>query len=192
MTSLRFAVVAAMMVSLTCSAVALADRIVLENGRTLDGQVVAEDETSYTVQVEVGSSTLTQRYNKSQVRSITRVAQARATYVTRPVIGTIGEDVTAAALRAGFAEARAAKVGTIVLAIDSPGGEVREMAGMIEAVAEASEDMRVVALVKSAHSAAAEHAAPTSLRRVQTEPGPQKVLLRGSHCSPKHEPPSPA
>lgn len=148
-------VLTALVFLVACAAPAVADRVVLQNGRALECQVVAEDESGVTIKLEIGSSTLTQHYKKDQVRSVVRVAQVRPTYVTLPVIGAIGQDVTAAALRAGFAEARAAGARCVVLAVDSPGGEVREMAGMIDAIIEASKDLRVVALVKSAHSAAA-------------------------------------
>jgi ATP-dependent protease ClpP protease subunit len=148
-------IVIACVLALLPAARAAGDRVVLENGRTIDGRVVAEDAGSVTIQIELGSSTLTQRYNKSQVRSIARVERLPATYVTLPVVGAIGTDVTAAALRAGFNEARASSPKYVVLAIDSPGGEVREMATIVDLIAEMSKDVEVVALVKNAHSAAA-------------------------------------
>jgi ATP-dependent protease ClpP protease subunit len=131
------------------------DRVVLQNGRVLDGKVVAEDVATITLQMEIGSSTLTQRLKKEQLKSVTRTADVRPDYVTLPVIGAIGNDVTAAALRAGFAEARRANAHHVVLAIDSPGGEIGEMTRIIDAIVEAQKEFEVVAIVKRAHSAAA-------------------------------------
>ena len=148
-------VLIAVILALPFVARAAGDRVLLTSGRTIEGQVVAEDEATVTVQVEIGSSTLTQRYNRSQVRSIERVAPVQATYVTLPVVGAIGTDVTAAALRAGFNEARRLRPRYVVLAIDSPGGNVGEMLEIVRVVAEESRDTHVVAFVKNAHSAAA-------------------------------------
>ena len=148
-------VVLAVVLALLFGARAAGDRVVLTSGRTVEGQVVAEDEVAVTVRIEVGSSTLTQRYGRSQVRLIERAATVQATYVTLPVVGEIGTDVTAAALRAGFNEARGSRPRYVVLAIDSPGGQVREMAAIVDLIGEMSKEVQVVALVKNAHSAAA-------------------------------------
>jgi hypothetical protein len=63
--------------------------------------------------------------------------------------------VTVEGLAAGLAAAREAKAKYVVLAVDSPGGSVEEMAGIIDLIAGASKDVEIVAYVKNAQSAAA-------------------------------------
>lgn len=132
-----------------------ADKFVLHNGRTIEGEVIKEDDNTVTVEIWAMGSSLTQRLNKAQVKTWYKPRREGQPYVIIPLFGAIGNDVTVDALRAGLREARAAKARYVILAIDSPGGDVGAMVGMIELLSETSRDFEVVTYVKSAHSAAA-------------------------------------
>lgn len=134
-----------------------ADRFVLTNGQKIEGEVTAEDDRALTIEIDTPQAGvgLTRRLDKAQVKTWYRPSREGASYVVIPVLGVIGRDMTATALRAGLDEARAMKPRYVVLAIDSPGGEIGEMNGMIDLLAEASKDLEIIAYVKSAFSAAA-------------------------------------
>lgn len=134
---------------------ARADRILLRNGRTLDGDITAETDKTVTLDITGADATHTLRLSKAQIESYERVPREGPPYVVIPLFGTIGDDVTLEALRAGLAEARAARPRYVVLAINSPGGNVTEMRGMLALLAEASKDLEIIAYVKSGYSAAA-------------------------------------
>jgi len=76
------------------------------------------------------------------------------TFLLVQVKGTIGEDFTAAKLKAAISEARAAKAAAIVLSMDTPGGSVTEAEAIVNLIIE-NQDLRFVALVNKALSAGA-------------------------------------
>jgi len=146
--------------SLLAMAIALqplarADQIVLKNGRTLSGEVAAEDDQSVTLEVVGAGITFTQRVKKSQIAKWDRPAQVGPAYVQIPVFGEIGADCTTATMKAALDAAREAKPKYIVLVIDSGGGSVQEMVKIIELLDQASKDIEIVAYVQHAYSAAA-------------------------------------
>jgi len=149
---------------------ASADRLVLRDGKTIEGEVITEDDKTVLVEVWVPPLSFYQkRISKPQIKTWVRPSREGAPYVTIPIFGTIGDDVTVDALRAGLQDARAAKPRYVILAIDSGGGSIAEMAGMLELLQEASKEFEIVAYVKSAHSAAAVIA--MSCRHVFMRPG---------------------
>src|SRR5439155_135348 len=142
---------------LTLADPARADRIVLNDGNVFDGDVKSEDAQKVTLEISSADSALvlTKQIGKSNIKSWQRVARQGEPYVVLPLRGAIGEDVTADALRAGLDQARAANPKFVILAIDSPGGSIAEMAQMTDLIIDASKDMQIIAYVKSAYSAAA-------------------------------------
>jgi len=76
------------------------------------------------------------------------------TFLLVKVQGTIGEDFTAAKMKAALAEARTAKVAAIVLSMDTPGGSVTEAEAIVNLIIE-NKDLRFIALVNKALSAGA-------------------------------------
>jgi membrane-bound ClpP family serine protease len=136
---------------------ATADRFVLRDGSAIDGDFTAEDQTTITVEQSgpFAGVTLSRKLNKSQVQTWYRSAREGPAYVVIPMFGVIGEDVTAASVRAGLSEARALKPRYVVLAIDSPGGSIREMFDILDALWERNDSFEIVAYVKDAYSAAA-------------------------------------
>lgn len=76
------------------------------------------------------------------------------TFVTIPIVGVIGEDVNATGLRAALEEARSIRANCVILLFDSPGGEIAELQRMLE-VTSRFRELRLIAYVKSAYSAAA-------------------------------------
>ena len=70
------------------------------------------------------------------------------------VKGAIGEDFTAAKMKAALAEARKAKVAAVVLSMDTPGGSVAEAEAIVNLIIE-NKDLRFIALVRKALSAGA-------------------------------------
>jgi ATP-dependent protease ClpP protease subunit len=134
---------------------ARADKLVLQDGRTLQGDILSEDESSLVIELHLSGSSLTQRIDKSQIKTWLKLAREGEPYVVIPFFGEIGTDITAAALDAGLREARAVNPSYVILAIDSPGGRIGDMVVMIELINSASKDLHIVAYVKSAYSAAA-------------------------------------
>jgi ATP-dependent protease ClpP protease subunit len=133
-----------------------ADHIVLQNGRAFDGEFVAETNSTVTLEMFFPPSyTMERRFNKAQIKTWQRPAHVGAPYVMIPIIGEIGNDVTVDAIRAGLEKARAARPRYIVLAIDSPGGDIGQMDGIVDLLIGASKEVKIVAYVKQAYSAAA-------------------------------------
>lgn len=132
-----------------------ADRLVLTDGRMLEGEILSETETTLTLEIRRQGSRLLQDIPKSQVRTWYRQSTEGVPYVTLPIKGVIGEDITPAALRAGLGEARASGAKIVILAIDSPGGRVSAMAEMVDDILTESRQTEVIAYVKQAYSAAA-------------------------------------
>ncbi len=83
------------------------------------------------------------------------LAPLRNAYFTIPIRGEIGLYVTADQVRQGLAMARKARAGVVVLEVDSGGGSTEECARIVELLADAQKDTRIVAYVKRAISAAA-------------------------------------
>jgi ATP-dependent protease ClpP protease subunit len=140
---------------LIVAAAARADRVVLKDGRSFEGEIKAEDEQAVTLEVVGATTGFTQKIKKVQIETWYRPTRKGAAYVTLPIVGVIGEDVNAEALRAGLEEARKAKAKFVILAIDSPGGRIGDMAEMVDVLTGASKEMEIVAYVKRAYSAAA-------------------------------------
>ena len=153
---------------LALGAPANADRLILQNNRIVEGDVVAEDQNTVSVEVWVAGSTLTRRIRKTDIKTWNRPNRDGPAFTTIPVIGVIGTDVTADALRAGLDEARASKARFVVLAIDSPGGEVGQMNRIVDLLMGVPAETEVVAYVRRAHSAAAVIA--MSCRRIYMRP----------------------
>ncbi|MEI6972727.1 MAG: ATP-dependent Clp protease proteolytic subunit, partial [bacterium] len=131
-----------------------AEHLVLTGGRTIDGTVIRETDTTLTIEVRDVGVSMTETINKAYVESRDTPTRKGAPYVVIPLRGAIGDDVTADALRAGLAEARLANPEFIILEIDSPGGDIGQMVDML-GVLKAVTDAKIIAYVKKAHSAAA-------------------------------------
>src|SRR5262245_35357553 len=134
-----------------------ADHMVLKDGTAVDCGVTCEDSQKVSIEVSVPNSALvlTKQITKASIKSWQRVARQGAPYVVIPVMGEIGKDTTAEALRVGLEQAKAAHPKYVVLAIDSPGGSIAEMAAMVDILIDASKQLQIIAYVKSAYSAAA-------------------------------------
>ncbi len=146
-----------------------ADRIVLKDGRRIEGTVTREDDKTLTVEIRRVGILLITTVSKSEVKTRDKPVRKGQPYVVIPVRGAIGEDVTVEALRAGLAEARLAKPQYVILDIDSPGGAIAQMMGMLDLLNEASKDLKIIAYVKRAHSAAAVIA--MSCPKIYMQPG---------------------
>jgi ATP-dependent protease ClpP protease subunit len=164
-------VVAAMVLAMVVALAkpANAERIVLTDGRTVEGTVISEDDKTLTIEMRGVGVSLTTTISKSQITTRDKPSREGQPYVVIPVHGVIGDDVTADALSAGLAEARLAKPQYVVLEIDSPGGNVGQMVDMLDLLNKASADLKIVAYVKKAHSAAAVIA--MSCSQVYMQPG---------------------
>ena len=117
-----------------------AERIVLTDGRAIEGTVIREDDKTLTIEVRRVGISLTTTISKSQITTRDKPSREGQPYVVIPVRGAIGDDVTADALRAGLAEARLAKPQYVILEIDSPGGDVGQMMDMLDLLNKASAD----------------------------------------------------
>ena len=132
-----------------------ADRILLHNGRALEGRVIREDDNTVTIEMRGVGVRLTSTISRSRIKTIEKPLRKGQPYVVIPVRGVIGDDVTADALRAGLAEARLSKPTYVILEIDSPGGSISQMVRILDLLNSASADLKIIAYVKQAHSAAA-------------------------------------
>lgn len=131
-----------------------ADTLTKKDGKQIDGRIVEETSTHITMESDSGGITLRVRVAKTQIRSIERRVVEGTGYCVIPLSGTIGDQVTAAALQAALDTARRAGAEYVILQIDSPGGSVGEMYDIVRAIGEAR-DLKFVAHVKRAASAAA-------------------------------------
>ena len=134
---------------------AQADVIVLRDGQELNGHVVSRDASSIVVRVAIAGGALQRTLTPAEVREIRPdPAPSGIAWLEIPVFGEIGTEVTADAVGRALAEARRLKVRHVILLIDSPGGRVDEQMAICDRLLEA-QDLRPVAFVKHAYSAAA-------------------------------------
>jgi membrane-bound serine protease (ClpP class) len=146
-----------------------ADRLVLTDGRVIEGTVTREDDRTLTLEIRKVGMSLTTTIYKSEIKTRNTPVCEGQPYVVIPVHGAIGDDVTADALRAGLAEARLAKPQYVILEIDSPGGSIGQMMEMLDLLNKAASDLKIIAYVKRAYSAAAVIA--MSCSQVYMQPG---------------------
>ena len=132
-----------------------ADVIVLRDGKELSGEVVSRTESAVIVRVEIPGGTMQRTLDPADVKEIrSDPVPSGIAWLEIPVLGEIGPDVTADGVGKALAEARRLKVRHVVLLIDSPGGQISEQMAICD-VLMAAKDLRPVALVKHAYSAAA-------------------------------------
>jgi ATP-dependent protease ClpP protease subunit len=148
---------AALLISLLVVSVARADKFLMRDGTTIDGDVVSDNDATVTIEQSAPFSgvTLSRKLDKAQVQTWYRSSRDGPAYVVIPIFGAVGEDVTASSISAALAEARMVKPRYVVLAIDSPGGSIGEMFHILDALWEKRDEFQVVAYVKNAYSAAA-------------------------------------
>lgn len=134
---------------------ARADVIVLRDGKELSGEVVSRSESAVVVRVAISGGTMQQTLSPADVKEIRPdPVPSGIAWLEVPVFGEIGPDVTADGVGKALAEARRLKVRHVVLLIDSPGGQVSEQMAICDTLL-AAKDLKPVALVKHAYSAAA-------------------------------------
>ena len=150
----RLAVVACVAVLFSAAALR-GDVIVRTDGTRLSGRIVAETKDAVTLETTSGGISLRQKIARANIRAVERPLREGPAYCAVPIVGVIGEDVTARDLEDGIREARKSKPRYIVLVIDSPGGAIDEMNRIVSTIA-AHRDLEFVAFVKErAISAAA-------------------------------------
>src|SRR5687768_15317904 len=128
------------------SASVRADTIVKTNGSRLDGRVIAEDANTVTFEIHSGGMTMRQKIARATIRSIDRQVREGPGYCALPLVGTVGDEVTAEAFEAALKAARASRPKYVVLVIDSPGGSVQDMARIVQLI-DAHRDVEFVAYV---------------------------------------------
>ena len=131
-----------------------ADTLEKTNGQKLDGRVLAETADNVTFEVNSGGISFTQRIPRGQIRKLEREVKEGPGYCGIPLIGEIGVEVTAMALKSSLMEARKYKPDYIILVINSNGGLVTER-DRIVAVLRENQDLKIIAYVQKAMSAAA-------------------------------------
>jgi len=149
----RFPVIAAAFL-MGFALIARADTLERTNGQRLDGRVLAETADTVTFEVNSAGISFTQRIPRAQIRSIAREVREGPGYCAIPLIGDIGVEVTASALRQSLAEARRYRPQYIILVINSPGGLITER-DKIVGVLRDNQDLKIIAYVQKAMSAAA-------------------------------------
>jgi ATP-dependent protease ClpP protease subunit len=76
-------------------------------------------------------------------------------YCVIPLFGDVGKEVSAEVLQKSLADAVARKATVVVLHVDSNGGLVQEVEGLVKAIREHRDQVRIVAVIRRALSAAA-------------------------------------
>lgn len=137
-----------------------ADTLILNDGRTYEGTVVAEDSEAVTFEAHHRGMRMTMTVPRSDIESLDSIDRTGASYVRLPIRGQIGFSehdehfVTAAGLKKGLEHARQEGAEYVVLSIDSGGGQISEMGRIIDLIQQYDE-MTFVAHVDRALSAAA-------------------------------------
>jgi ATP-dependent protease ClpP protease subunit len=132
-----------------------ADQIILQSGRTLDGDVIAEDAQNITIDTSDSFHSVIRRVNKSLIKTCNRTPHQGQAYVVLPVQGTMGVDISADALKAGIVKAIRLHPRFIILYIDSDGGLISELVAMVDVLGTIPHDIQTVAFVHQGYSAAA-------------------------------------
>jgi ATP-dependent protease ClpP protease subunit len=166
-------------------ALGLADTLILKDGRTMEGKLLSRDGGKVVFEVRRGTSSMRMNFDADLVESIKPgelpppvaapssaapsaspaaapepVAPPVKTYATQtyyriPLSGVVGRTMTAAYLSRAFEDARTRKPTVVILEIDSPGGAVAEVEKLMRVITDAKKDLRIVAFVRQAISAAA-------------------------------------
>ncbi len=140
---------------LALAAPAAADVLTTTSGRKVTGTIVGEDANSVTFEIKGPGLNLREVFQRTDIASIAKPAElAGPSYFEIPVMGAIGMEVTAKGLGDALAAARASRASHVVLLFDSPGGSVSECEQIIE-VMDKNRDLKTIAFVKNAQSAAA-------------------------------------
>lgn len=132
----------------------MGDTLVKTNGQKFDGRVIAETADNVTFEVVSGGITFTQRVPRAQIRKLEREVREGPGYCAIPLMGDVGVEITAKALERALGEARRYKPRYIILVIDSNGGLVSERDKVVGVLRD-NQDLKIIALVKHAYSAAA-------------------------------------
>lgn len=151
------------------------DVLYLRDGRVFQGRLIRQTDKEIVFEVHLHGLKMGVKYKKEEVKQIveaplvpapkTSTQPGRKTRDTArdsatpicfviPIRGTIGLQVTDEVFRKCLNTARAQKVGLVVLLIDSGGGSIPEMEKLIKRL-QAYDDLRIVAYVQKAFSAAA-------------------------------------
>lgn len=133
----------------------LADTLTKTNGQTLNGRVISEERDVVVFESNFGGLVMRQRVPRNQIKDLREEVREGPGYVALPIVGEIGVEVTADALRRAIGEARRYKPQFIVLSIDSLGGSVVEKEKIVDVIRQNARDVRFIAYVKRAVSAAA-------------------------------------
>ena len=153
-----------------------ADTLITADGRELEGKVVSQGADKVVFDVHKGTSVLQMVFKASEVKKITLgalaapaskaaptpapapasqpVVPAGPTYFIIPIKQEVGVYVTAAYIEQALKDADRLKATVVVLEVDSPGGLTGEAVKIIDSLCKAK-DIRLVAYIKSAISAAA-------------------------------------
>ncbi len=145
-----------------------ADTITKTDGTVLTGRVLSEDERAVEFEIDRYGAKMVVSVRRKDIRSIVRAklpprkppatkpasAPAGPTYYPLPIAGTIGHDVLPNAFAQALNDARSRKPDVVVLYFDSFGGTGEGLKAMLDVLAR-NKDLRIVALVRRALSAAA-------------------------------------
>ena len=167
---------------LVASSSVLGDTLVLKDGRTFTGRLVEKTATKVIFEAVIGSGSMRMSFPTTLVREIKKGALPKRTptkrapkriekpkvdepekepeprgpsYVVIPFRGEVGLGITADLLSRSFKIAKAARPDVVIVRVNSPGGSIRELQKMIKVLHEYDTDLRVVAYVEKAYSAAA-------------------------------------
>jgi len=132
----------------------LGDTLEKTNGQKFEGRVIAETADNVTFEVVSGGISFTQRVPRAQVRKLEREVREGPGYCAIPLMGDVGVEITAKALERALGEARRYKPQYIILVIDSNGGLISERDKLVSVLRD-NQDLKIIAYVKKAYSAAA-------------------------------------
>ncbi|MBL7134363.1 MAG: ATP-dependent Clp protease proteolytic subunit [Phycisphaerae bacterium] len=167
----RLLAVAIVAVLLALAASCPADTLLLKDGRTFTGRLVRSDDKVVVFEIHKFGSKMARTFPADQVSKVTKgevATRPKTPKVTRepketpkgpaylviPIKGVIGREVANDVFRKCLNQARAKKPAVIILEVDSPGGSVEELSGMLDTL-KSFRDFRIVAYFKQASSSAA-------------------------------------
>src|SRR6476660_2955871 len=137
-----------------CFSPVFADSLEKTNGQKLEGRVIGETADNVTFEVNSGGITFSMRIPRGQIRKLEREVREGPGYCAIPLIGEVGVEITAKTLGRALDEARRYKPQYIILVIDSNGGLVGERDKVVDVLRD-NQDLKIIAYVKKAYSAAA-------------------------------------
>lgn len=174
-----------------CASSAVADVVVLKDGRRFEGTVVGDSADSLSIDTVVSTIRVTLALKKSDIESHdkkavpagfydpapaaarvsdpTKLGDPGSIYLEVPIKGEFGKEVRASGVRAVIAYARAHRIGNLVFTIDSTGGDLDEAQEIYDLLKAQFGKIRLHAIIQNCQGDAL--AVPSACDTINVLPG---------------------